>query len=81
MAAWRLGAGRAKAGDAVQDGAGVIWHARPGDQVTAGGPLFTLLTDEPERFDRALASLEGGFDIAADASAYQPSPLVIDRVS
>ena len=40
---------------------------------------FTLLTDEPDRFDRALASLEGGFDIA-EAAAYQPDPLLIDRV-
>ena len=29
----------------------------PGDEVTEGQPLFTLHTDEPERFDRALASL------------------------
>src|SRR6478609_9399777 len=80
MAAWRLGAGRAKQGDAVQDGAGVVWHARPGDEVAAGAPLFTLLTDAPERFDRALASLEGGYDIADAGTAYQPSPLVIDRI-
>ena len=72
MAAWRLGAGRAKQGDAVQDGAGVVWHARPGDQVTEGAPLFTLLTDEPDRFDRALASLDGGFDIGGDGAAYSP---------
>ncbi|CAM3825431.1 thymidine phosphorylase [Nocardioides marinus] len=81
MAAWRLGAGRAKLGDAVQDGAGVVWHARPGDEVTEGQPLMTLLTDEPERFDRALASLEGGYDVEPAGSAYEPSPLVIDRVS
>jgi len=80
MAAWRLGAGRAKAGDAVQDGAGVVWHARPGDKVAEGEPLFTLLTDEPERFERALASLEGGYDIDADGTAYDPTPLVIDRI-
>ena len=60
MAAWRLGAGRAKQGDEVQAGAGVEWHARPGDPVTEGQPLLTLHTDEPERFERALASLEGG---------------------
>ena len=81
MAAWRLGAGRAKLGDAVQDGAGVVWHARPGDEVTEGQPLMTLLTDEPERLDRALASLEGGYDVEPAGSAYEPSPLVIDRVS
>ncbi|HEV7875847.1 MAG TPA: thymidine phosphorylase [Nocardioides sp.] len=80
VAAWRLGAGRAKQGDSVQSGAGVVWHARPGDKVTQGSPLFTLLTDEPERFDRALASLEGGFDIAADEASYSPAPLVIDRI-
>jgi thymidine phosphorylase len=79
LAAWRLGAGRAKQGDAVQAGAGVEWHARPGDQVTAGQPLLTLHTDEPARFDRALESLEGGFDIA-DTAAYQPTPLVLDRI-
>ena len=67
LAAWRLGAGRARKEDPVQAGAGVVWHARPGDQVTEGQPLFTLLTDEPERFERALASLEGGYDVG-DAS-------------
>jgi thymidine phosphorylase len=81
LAAWRLGAGRAKQGDAVQDGAGVVWHARPGDPVSQGEPLFTLLTDEPERCDRALASLEGGDDIAPEGTAYTPSELVIDRIS
>jgi thymidine phosphorylase len=79
LAAWRLGAGRARKEDPVQAGAGVVWHARPGEEVTAGAPLFTLLTDEPARFDRALASLEGGYEIA-DAAAYEPAPLVIDRV-
>ncbi|WP_114422295.1 thymidine phosphorylase [Nocardioides houyundeii] len=80
MAAWRLGAGRARKEDPVQAGAGVVWHARPGDQVTQGAPLFTLLTDEPERFERALASLEGGYDVG-DAASYTPQALVIDRIS
>jgi thymidine phosphorylase len=80
LAAWRLGAGRARKEDPVQAGAGVLWHARPGDAVTEGQPLFTLLTDEEHRFDRALASLEGGYDIAPDATAYDAAPLVIDRI-
>ena len=79
LAAWRLGAGRARKEDAVQAGAGVVWHARPGDQVRAGDPLFTLLTDEPERFGRALESLDGGYDID-DGSVFTPAPLVIDRI-
>lgn len=81
VAAWRLGAGRERKEDPVQAGAGVVWHARPGDTVTAGQPLFTLLTDTPERFDRALAALEGGYDVGAPGTPYQPTPLIIDRVS
>ena len=79
-AAWRLGAGRARKEDPVQAGAGVVWHARPGDPVRAGEPLLTLLTDTPERFDRALAALEDGYDVAPTGTAHTPAPLVIDRV-
>jgi len=81
MAAWRLGAGRARKEDPVQAGAGVVWHARPGDQVTEGQPLFTLHTDDEHRFDRALASLEGGYDVDEGGSAFTPSALLIDRIS
>ena len=79
LAAWRLGAGRARKEDPVQAGAGVVWHARPGDAVRSGEPLFTLHTDDADRFERALAALEGGYDVG-EASAYTPRPLVIDRV-
>jgi thymidine phosphorylase len=78
VAAWRLGAGRASQGEPVQAGAGVELHARPGDSVTRGQPLLTLHTDEPERFTRALAALEGGIEVAD--SAYEPGPLVLGRV-
>ncbi len=81
LAAWRLGAGRARKEDPVQAGAGVVWHARPGDTVTAGQPLFTLLTDEPARFERALESLDGGFDIAPAGTPFSATPLLLDRIS
>jgi thymidine phosphorylase len=80
VAAWRLGAGRARKEDDVQAGAGVVWHARPGDTVSEGQPLFTLHTDEPERFERALDALDGGYDVR-EAAAYSAQPLVIERVS
>ncbi len=80
VAAWRLGAGRERKEDPVQAGAGVVWHARPGDEVRAGAPLFTLLTDTPDRFDRALAALEGGYDVAPAGTPFEPRPLVIDRI-
>ena len=81
LAAWRLGAGRARKEDPVQAAAGVTLHAKPGDPVTEGQPLLTLHTDEPERFERALAALEGGVDVADVGTAYEPVPLVIDRVA
>ena len=80
LAAWRLGAGRARKEDPVQAGAGVVWHARPGDAVTEGAPLFTLLTDDEHRFQRALDSLDGGYDIEPAGTSFQPGPIVIDRV-
>jgi thymidine phosphorylase len=80
LAAWRLGAGRARKEDAVQAGAGVVWHARPGEAVTEGRPLFTLHTDDAERIPRAMEPLEGGYEIG-DAAAYTAEPLVIERVS
>ncbi|WP_432476897.1 thymidine phosphorylase [Nocardioides sp. GXQ0305] len=79
LAAWRLGAGRARKEDPVQAGAGVVWHARPGDRVTEGRPLLTLHTDDESRFERALESLEGGFEVT-DGAGFEPRPLVIDRV-
>ncbi|NYG55119.1 thymidine phosphorylase [Nocardioides perillae] len=80
LAAWRLGAGRARKEDPVQAAAGVEWHARPGEEVTEGQPLLTLHTDEPERFERALAALDGGVDVAPSGTAYDATPLVLDRI-
>ena len=81
LAAWRLGAGRDSQGEPVQAGAGVQWHARPGDSVTQGQALFTLHTDEPNRFERASQALSDAFEISAEASLPEPSPLIIDRIS
>jgi thymidine phosphorylase len=76
-AAWRLGAGRARKEDAVDFGAGVVMHAKPGEAVRAGQPLLDLHTDDPSRFERALDALDGGVEIGASCD---PSPLVIDRI-
>ncbi|MBC9821861.1 thymidine phosphorylase [Terrabacter sp. MAHUQ-38] len=81
VAAWRLGAGRARKEDPVQAGAGVELHRKPGATVRGGEPLMTLHTDEPERFQRALEALEGGFTIAPEESRPDLPPIVIDRVS
>jgi thymidine phosphorylase len=88
IAAWRLGAGRARKEDPVQAGAGVVMHAKPGDTVKQSEPVLTLFSDDPDRFARARAALEGGFDITPDVSgdrttksAADPQEIVLDRVS
>ena len=78
VAAWRLGAGRARKEDAVQAGAGVVIHAKPGDDVRAGEPLLTLHTDTPERFGAALQALEGAYEVG---TAVEARPLVLARVT
>jgi thymidine phosphorylase len=80
VAAWRLGAGRARKEDAVQAGAGVRMHAKPGDVVRRGQPLMTLLTDTPEKFARAREALEGAVVIAGEGSR-PDQRLIIDRIA
>lgn len=81
VAAWRLGAGRARKEDPVQAGAGVEMHYKPGATLRSGERLMTLHTDTPERFERALEALEGSFTIAPAGSRPDLLPLVVDRIS
>lgn len=78
LAAWRLGAGRARQGEAVQAGAGVEWFVQPGDVVQQGQQLFRLHTDTPERIPQALEVLTPAFGIGDAVRARLP--LIVDRI-
>lgn len=78
LAAWRLGAGRSKQGEAVSFGAGIELHAKPGDQVSVGAPIMTLHTDEPARFALALDALAGAWAIGEQVEPRLP--LIIERI-
>ncbi|MEU6855597.1 thymidine phosphorylase [Rothia kristinae] len=84
-ASWRLGAGRARKEDAVQAGAGILLHAKPGERVRAGQALMSLRTEEPERFARAEQALEGSWEIAEEGrvgdSAGVERRVILDRIS
>jgi len=81
IAAWRLGAGRARKQDPVQHSAGIDLHAKPGDTVTAGQPLFTLNADDAARFERALEALDGAYRIGEPGEQVSDGgPLIADRV-
>jgi len=79
LTVWRLGAGRSVPGERVQSGAGVRIHRRPGEPVAAGEQLFTLYTDTPERFNAAIAELDGGWSVGETAPPDRP--LIIDRIT
>jgi thymidine phosphorylase len=78
VAAWRLGAGRARKEDPVSAAAGVTWTATVGEQITAGQPLLELQTDDTGRIPRALEALEGAIGVDTDDT---PLPLVLDRIT
>lgn len=80
IAAWRLGAGRARAEDLVVHSAGIDLHVKPGDVVAAGDPLFTLAAEDVARFDRALEAVEGAYAIETDG-VYTSRPLVLEKIT
>jgi thymidine phosphorylase len=81
IAAWRLGAGRARKEDPVSAAAGVVLRAKPGDRVVAGQPLLELHADDETRFDRALQALDGGYDIGPEGTDVGAAPLILGRVA
>ncbi len=59
--------------------AGIDLHAKPGDRVVAGQPLFTLSAADDARFGRALDALEGSWEIGDEAPA--ADPIVRERIT
>ena len=81
ISAWRLGAGRSRQGETVQAGAGIEIHAKPGESITAGAPLFTLHTDDSPRFERALEALQGAVRISSTGEQVERLPLIIEKIT
>ena len=78
VAAWRLGAGRARKEHAVSPRAGVVCCAKPGDAVVRGETILELHTDDEATVPRALAALDGALDIVEGSVA--TAPLILERV-
>ena len=81
VAAWRLGAGRSRPGEAVQAAAGVEIEKHLGEEVRAGDVLARLHTDTPERMGRALEALEGSWTLAAPGTSLPERRIVLDRIA
>jgi thymidine phosphorylase len=78
VAAWRLGAGRARIQDPVSPAAGVLCLAKPGQQVAEGQPVLELRADDESRFGPALAALADAIEIGPEPA--RPAAAVIDRL-
>jgi len=78
MAAWRLGAGRARKEDPVSAAAGVICLAKPGDRVERGQPLLELRGDAESRFAGARDALAGAIEIGPRPPGI--GPLILERI-
>ena len=78
LAAWRLGAGRAKKEDSVSPSAGVVCLAKPGDAVEEGQPLLELRAEDPARFAGAVEALEGSIEVGPQP--VEPYPVVIEVI-
>jgi len=79
LAAWRLGAGRARKEDPVSFGAGIQLNVKPGDPVRAGDVLLELRADDPARIPVARAEAAEAVVIGTE----QPTltTLVLDRIA
>jgi thymidine phosphorylase len=78
IAAWRLGAGRARKEDAVSMGAGILCRRTYGEAVEEGEPVLELRADDPARFAAAEAALEGAWSIGPDEP--EPRNLIVARI-
>jgi thymidine phosphorylase len=63
IAAWRLGAGRARKEDPVDHAAGVRLLAKPGDYVRRGQPIAELHADDRSRSGYVLEGLSGAVTV------------------
>ena len=80
ISAWRLGAGRSRQGEVLALGAGIEIHAKPGEKVVAGQPIFTLHADETARFERAKEALKGAIEISESGFVAERLPLIIEKI-
>ena len=80
IAAWRLGAGRARKEDDVSHTAGVRCLAKPGDHVQRGQPILELHADDPARFAPAAEALETAGALTIGSEPPARAPLVVSVV-
>ena len=79
VAAWRLGAGRARKEDPVSAGAGVLSLVRVGEHIERGQPLFEIYADDDEHLQLGRDTLVGAVQVSE--SQVDAAPLLLEKIS
>jgi len=79
VAAWRLGAGRARKEDPVSAGAGVMCLVREGDHVAVGEPLFELYADDDQHLSSGREAIRGAVIIGDERPL--PAPILLEKIT
>jgi thymidine phosphorylase len=78
VAAWRLGAGRARKEDPVSASAGVLLRKKPGDAVRTGDVLMELRADTADRIPAAVPVAASA--VVVSDTAPTAAPLIMERL-
>ena len=79
IAAWRLGAGRARKEDPVSAGAGVMCLVREGDIVETGQPLFEIFADDEDHLSRGRDTIQTAVAIGDEPAANEP--ILLEKIT
>jgi thymidine phosphorylase len=79
IAAWRLGAGRARKEDPVSAASGVVLRLRPGDAVRAGDIICELRAEDASRIPAAMPDALAAIEIADQPPA--AAPLILEKIT
>jgi len=74
-----LGAGRARKGDVIDPGVGIIIHQKVGNRVQLGDPLFTVHASSEQKFKEASKRLLAAHSWSE--TPCQPLPLIYDVIA
>ena len=79
VAAWRLGAGRARKEDPVSAAAGVVCLIREGDAISKGQPMFELHADDEVHLQRGHDAIANA--VVVGERTVNVEPLLLERIT